>query len=360
MTQQPSDMAAMLTFGEEIADLLTTPTFAEEIADLLAMPTIEEETADSLARPTAQNEVAETSAEPAFRGEPSNLAAITIAGGGAAPLAAPAPLRMTDYQTIVNQFGGGLDEVQLANWNEWRYARSYEEILSLNRKYLLFLRTSTPYRSTPMNGRTYNMVPRLLRLHDLGMLTYRGEREPASFELFMEMSSANRIMYKETNRRPYLEFLLPRTIPRSALVRFYFILMKHSALFVMVYDRDGLRNAESVGKGDIPDTQFPIYRERSAPTIELLPTAMWVNFQYTFGRESKHRGRWHRWGCQAINQLMPFEFHVLSRDWNPTFDLLELIELIALRAGIEKNFQERDTFDGYGNELGQPNLTSFT
>ncbi|KAI4161661.1 MAG: hypothetical protein LQ342_004669 [Letrouitia transgressa] len=245
----------------------------------------------------------------------------------------------------MNQFAGGIDEAQLANWNEWRSARSYEEILSLNRKYLRSLRTSTPYRLTRINPRTFPMVPRLFRLQDMGMLTYRGE--PPRFESFTEISSANRPAYKETNRRPYLEFLLPRTILQSDLTQFCNELLRHSALYTMVYDRDGSLNTESVGQGNIPGTQIPIYRERSAPKKDELPRATWTNFQYTFGRESNHRGRWHRWGCKAIDQQHPLEIHVLSRNWNPPYDLLELIELIAMQCGLRKNYRDRSIFYGY-------------
>ncbi|KAL9043330.1 MAG: hypothetical protein Q9214_003480 [Letrouitia sp. 1 TL-2023] len=333
MTQETSNMAAV-------------PTFEEEIAEFLAMPAIGEETADFHARPTAQGEMMNTSntpTVPAFRGEIADLAAVPMAGEGAAALAAPMPLRMTDYQSIMNQFGGGIDEIQLANWNEWISATSYEEILSLNRRYLCHLRTSTPYRLTRINSRTYPAVARFLRLHDLGMLTYRGE--PPSSESFTEISSTNIPMYKETNRRPYLEFLLPRTIPQAVLTRFCCVLLRHSALFTMVYDRDGSLNTESVGQGNIPGTRIPIYRERSALRKDHLPRTTWGNFRYTFGREeSNHRGRWHRWGCQAINQRHPLEFHILARDWNPPFDLFELIEFLARESGIGKNYQERNMF----------------
>ncbi|KAL9607146.1 MAG: hypothetical protein Q9167_007915 [Letrouitia subvulpina] len=344
---------------QEMTNMIAMPTFEEELADLLAIPTIGEEMTDLPAIPLAQGETTNTSAMPASHEEIADLATIPMAEEGAPALATPMPSRMTDYQRIVNQFGGGIDEAQMANWDEWNAAKRWSEVLSLNRKYICKSRTSTPYRLSPINDRTRRMVPWLLSLHDHGMLTYRGE--PISFETSTESATADGTMYKEINRLPYLEFLLPRTIANSKLTQFCEHLLRHSGLLTMVYDRAALVSTDSVGQGNIPGTLFPIYRERSAPTKDQLKKAKWGNYRYTFGKEANHQGRWHKWGCQAINGQHPLEFHVLVHDWKPKFNFLQLIEFFASKCGIGKDYQEMNLYyqnNAYWVRLPRQNPTA--
>lgn len=105
----------------------------------------------------------------------------------------------------------------------WDNAKTYDDILQLNRKYLVRQIHLTPYVPHQLEHETDHLVPGLLRLHDYGIFTFDSQPCRAEDPFLVECpckdcATEAKAIEKDhpfvERFRPYVQFLLPREDPR--------------------------------------------------------------------------------------------------------------------------------------------------
>lgn len=96
-----------------------------------------------------------------------------------------------------------------ATLKEWSEAKSYEDLLDLNRAFLRGDREICAYHMGPVYFETMPSLPTLLRLHDFGILTTNSQPSKVSGPEYDQCSCCPKVSWFWTKQRAFLSFLIP-------------------------------------------------------------------------------------------------------------------------------------------------------
>ncbi|KAI7237593.1 hypothetical protein KC330_g3074 [Hortaea werneckii] len=222
---------------------------------------------------------------------------------------------------------------------EWKSAKSFQELLDLNRKFLRSESKRSCYHRAPIFNETVALVPGLLRPHDYGMLTVESQPSEDTAPTWEDCPCCPFEGWFQNQQRPYLAFVLPHEdqIPKEVVQRFLVELLIDDDFYVHVW-RDGgscrwgncrknIRTASSFPQDWTTNIRKQAKEKEGVASVT--PTlAQRLDLQC---------------GCQAevfqthdnvMEDARPLLVRVLAKSWEES-DLQALVENAAVRAGVQ-------------------------
>ncbi|RMZ23527.1 hypothetical protein D0859_12442 [Hortaea werneckii] len=258
-----------------------------------------------------------------------------------------APPSESNSEQLSEQSSGGQmcsEHEQEAVELEWMSAKSFQELLDLNRKFLRCESKRSCYHRGPIFNETIALVPGLLRLHDYGMLTVESQPSQDTAPTWENCPCCPFEGWFQNQQRPYLIFILPYhdKIPKKAVRRFLVELLIDDDFYAHVW-RDGgscrwgncrkdVRTASSFPQDWTTNIRKQAKEKDGVASATPFP-AQRLDLQC---------------GCQAdvfrthekvMEKTSPLLVRVLAKSWEET-DLQALVENAAIRAGVQPLYTE--------------------
>ncbi|KAL8997397.1 MAG: hypothetical protein Q9169_003328 [Polycauliona sp. 2 TL-2023] len=220
--------------------------------------------------------------------------------------------------------------------NEWLALQSYNGALRLNQ---FFIRGERPcnisYR-TPLDPETENLIPGLLRLHMYGLLTYGSQPfQPIQRIKVDAGEDEERGWWREWHQRPYLCFLVPQhdRVPKQVIEEFTSLLLAHPDIATCI--SYGNRSCRTNITGDHVTTE----RKLAFHDWDLDNTKYWARTTIY----AKYHHRADEWNVDAVTKADCMDISVASRSWDEDLDLLQLVENLAIEAGMNRAYSPDDS-----------------
>ncbi|KAI7167488.1 hypothetical protein KC352_g25574 [Hortaea werneckii] len=227
---------------------------------------------------------------------------------------------------------------------EWKSAKSFQELLDLNRKFLRRESNRSCYHDGPIFDETIALVPGLLRLHDYGMLTVESQPSEDTAPTWEDCPCCPFEGWFQNQQRPYLVFILPYhdKIPKEVVRRFLVELLIDDDFYAHVWRDGGSCRWDSCRKDVRTASSFPQdwttnirkqAKEKDGVASATPFPAQRLDLQC---------------GCQAdvfrthekvMEKASPLLVRVLAKSWEET-DLQALVENAAIRAGVQPLYTE--------------------
>lgn len=90
----------------------------------------------------------------------------------------------------------------------WRAARHFDDMLALNKKFIKGELEATPYYGGPLDDETKELIPGLLRLHDLRVFTFGSQPFEHGFRLVHDTSTKSHYKWVEDHQLPVIYFVM--------------------------------------------------------------------------------------------------------------------------------------------------------
>lgn len=218
----------------------------------------------------------------------------------------------------------------------WRNAKTWHDILDLNRSFLRGDSPGTVYHLSPLLMDSKLLEKQLLELHDYGFLTVNGQG-PADYRGYNDRSG----LYYHIKQRPYLIFAAPRDSTPSSFLR---LLIRDPRLFCTIInldtgnvcsnqvDGDG-REVVTIEKGaknekDLEAVPWQPATFQPAPYNSKRPTTHSLAVMYMFRAPAT---------CPAAYESKPFYISVaFDGHFGEPFALEEHVINVAAKSGMKK------------------------
>ncbi|KAK4902078.1 methylenetetrahydrofolate reductase (NAD(P)H) met13 [Elasticomyces elasticus] len=233
---------------------------------------------------------------------------------------------------------GQFSQQDVAELNAWRYARSYADILDLNRAYLRGQVEICPYFFGPVYGETLPALPTLLRLHDYGMLSIDSQPARTIAPNWDQCHCCDEWWWFQSRQRAYLTFMIPKNkdlINPAELLRFIVHLTTDSRIYASVEDGKS-------GCTGLPQ-KWSTHKKKKARTAEAIDHAeahyeqrLVLDAKLASELAGRHLFLFNETGALETAEL--FTVNVLARGWGE-MDLPAVVEQAAIASGLKPAFQ---------------------
>ena len=231
--------------------------------------------------------------------------------------------------------------------NEPTTLDNYKDLLTRNRRFLRQESTECPHHLAPCILReTEPLVRKLLYLNDLGLYTISSQpfehNPPYHAPILDDFDRPTDVhLWVERRQRPFIELLFPCTCFNNDFVtvsKFLSALLAHEKIFLSYVCHT---NKEDVGGNlgqaydDVLLADVPVTESRQCENREDLAEMAWqdvtgmapmISLNPRFVRE--------------IAAFMPFDVHIVARNWEEKLDVLDIAIGAATTAGMRPTFKE--------------------
>ncbi|KAL8665256.1 MAG: hypothetical protein Q9168_007751 [Polycauliona sp. 1 TL-2023] len=213
---------------------------------------------------------------------------------------------------------------------QWLELPDYDAALHLNQAFIKGERRCNIGHRGPLDPETKPLIPGLLRLHEYGLLTYDSQPFRPQERISLKEKGG---WWQEIRQRPYLRFLVPGRdrIPLVAITAFTSFLFADAAIVTHVVHPDAGKTY-----GTNIDDRHATTESKFAFSLEQLEK---MDMTVSASVQAVYRHSTDDWArVRALGLARCFDISVASRSWDQDLDLLQVVEDIAIKAGIERYY----------------------
>ena len=202
----------------------------------------------------------------------------------------------------------------------WIEAQDFTELLVLNRKFLRGEILETPYHCAPIDEETIPLVEGLLKIHDLGLLTYSSQpyQDDRGFPVGED--------WADYQQRPFLSFLVA---DKDGLGLELFRKLQEKPEIVV-------QAAQSYPYRMWPgsyDGGLVVTRERIVNSADNLATTPCQDLtKACLSHNLEEEGLF---ALEVVRRLNPLSIECAASEWGP-LDLIGLVEEVAIECGLPR------------------------
>ncbi|KAK5123069.1 hypothetical protein LTR85_003265 [Meristemomyces frigidus] len=233
---------------------------------------------------------------------------------------------------IGKRMRGQLSAEDHAVLKKWYDAKSYEDILNLNRAFLRGESEISPYHMGPIYAETTSSLPTLLRLHDLGILTTNSQPSKVTGPEYDQCNCCPKWSWFWNKQRAFLSFMMPKDVGRVPMTiekKFIEELMFDSNFFVSLYN--GVRVIDNFPK------EWETHISKKADSKAELESDLEVTYRKIIKLDDTSAIIPFATESGVLLKAQPLLVHVLARSWEEE-DLVGLVEQAAKRAGMQRTY----------------------
>ena len=202
----------------------------------------------------------------------------------------------------------------------WIAVQEFTELLVLNRKFLQGEILETPYYCAPIDEETLPLVEGLLKVHDLGLLTYSSQpyQDDRCFRVGED--------WADYQQRPFLSFLVA---DKDGLgLELFRKLQERPEIVVQAAQSYPYRLWPGSYDGGLVVT-----RERIVDSVDSLATTPWQDLtEVCHSHNLEEEGLF---ALEVIRRLNPLSIECAANEWGP-LDLISLVEGVAIECGLPR------------------------
>lgn len=232
-----------------------------------------------------------------------------------------------------------------AAYLEWSNAPAdYTKLLNMYRQFIRGELYCTPDHGGPLDPETGPLREGLLRLYDFGFLTmgsqpFEAAKEPVQGgSWYGSCTDPIEGGFSQWRQRAYLDFLLPSAhLDARRIETFLSGLMNCDEIYIGYF----LPNDLKTPYGNMTTQRYPVTTLRQALKKEDLDHATWETFT---GSNLWLGAEWPDYDIGGFNDKIavgkPIEIHIAARSWDHDPDILQIILVEALKAGLTTSFRQ--------------------